>query len=115
MYFNNEGSKEVGGWKVAKRNTQVEENYLKRKFPRLSHPKLVTEIKKYPVPALILYILTLEQETTEQEENPLKGVLVSAYEVFFPSEYIKYEGKKGEETVDRYLNITAAKQEKEDN
>ncbi|WP_163499509.1 hypothetical protein [Helicobacter suis] len=99
----------------SKTKYEVEGHYLKRKFPRLSHPKLVTKIREYPVPALILYILTLEQETTEQEENPLKGVLVSAYEVFFPSEYIKYEGKKGEETVDRYLNITAAKQEEEDN
>ncbi|WP_240329195.1 Z1 domain-containing protein [Helicobacter suis] len=111
VYFNNEGREKVDEWKVAKRNTQVEGNYLKRKFPRLSHQRVVTEIKEKP--ALILYILELT--TKEGEENPLKGILVPAYEVSFPRGVQNQE----QEREGRYYNAQQdnlnKEEEEEDN
>ncbi|WP_163555126.1 Z1 domain-containing protein [Helicobacter suis] len=110
VYFNNEGRKEVGEWKVAKRNAEVEGNYLKRKFPRLSHQRVVTEIKERP--ALILYILEL---TTEDGENPLEGILVPAYEVSFPRNVQNQAQEKEERYYNAQQDDLYKEEEEEDN
>ncbi|BCD70008.1 Z1 domain-containing protein [Helicobacter suis] len=97
VYFHNAGSEKVDGWKVAKRNAEVEGNYLKRKYFKLSQQNLIAEIKERP--ALILYILEL---TTENGENPLEGILVPAYEVSFPRGVQNQEQEQ--EREERYYN-----------
>ncbi|WP_240329957.1 Z1 domain-containing protein [Helicobacter suis] len=94
-----------------RRNFKVEKDYLKYGgIQRITSGKVINKIDKDVLaknPILFLYILELT--TKEGEENPLKGILVPAYEVSFPRDV----QNQAQEKEERYYNAQQDNLDKE--